>query len=365
MKTNTSSLILKVRILGLISALVLIAFILAIVVVLIFNDKRLVTLKSIETYKALKENRLNKTYLKEHQLQQVKSCQKIKEKGKFVLYNIAFREAFYSANIELYTYKKHYYYLYNLPHQQLCLKDINKNSSYIFLIIIALSFMGVGLYFLQRYITRALENINELQNAQTLFLRNIMHEFKTPLTRATLSVHSLDDKLAQKKVLLNQCSTLNEHFAKLQHIESLKSLQMKPTEYALIDFIDEIQDYLESENITHNITSEMLHVDYEYFYIALKNLIDNALKYSSDNSVIIRIKNNKLFIYNRSTPPKKAFKHYLSAFERGERNTVSGMGLGLYISNEVFIKHKVRMKNYYIKPLFYIILDLKNVINSL
>ena len=55
------------------------------------------------------------------------------------------------------------------------------------------------------------------------------------------------------------------------------------------------------------------------------------------------------------------FKNYLEPFERDKSSGTSGMGLGLYISKELFHQHKVEMKHYFIGEVFYIVLDLKAV----
>lgn len=108
--------------------------------------------------------------------------------------------------------------------------------------------------------------------------------------------------------------------------------------------------------------SLVTNVDYEYFFIVLKNLLDNGLKYSKDNHVCLKYKNGKLFIYNSADKLQKPFSSYIEAFKRGDSNATSGMGLGLYISHKLLALHKIEMKNYQIAGVFYLVLDLKRVL---
>jgi two-component system OmpR family sensor kinase len=105
----------------------------------------------------------------------------------------------------------------------------------------------------------------------------------------------------------------------------------------------------------------MINVDFENFFIALKNIIDNGLKYSLDGKVSIMIENDVLKISNKAHPLKMPFEHYLEPFERGQNNTTSGMGLGLYITKEILAQHNIIMINSYHDNIFTIVLDLKAI----
>jgi signal transduction histidine kinase len=327
----SSNLILKVRILGGLSAFLLIIMTLLILVFSIFNDKREETKNSIFIYKQLQNNKIlsHKNFFMIENKEQIKA---VKNSADFVLFDPIFRDAFYSGNIQLYKYNNFYYYQFFIENKIFWYKNSAPASNYIYFIMIALVAIAFLLFFLQSYITKALNDITSLQNSRTLFLRNIMHEFKTPLTRATLIVHTLQKELKQKEPLIKECEILSSHFDQLRLIETLRhdSSVKNKKPHALIDIIEEIEEFLESEHITHNISQEMINVDFENFFIALKNIIDNGLKYSLDGKVSIMIENDVLKISNKAHPLKMPFEHYLEPFERGQNNTTSGMGLGLY-----------------------------------
>jgi two-component system OmpR family sensor kinase len=76
-----------------------------------------------------------------------------------------------------------------------------------------------------------------------------------------------------------------------------------------------------------NIDSLMIETDFELFALALKNLIDNAIKYSTNSFVEIEITENGIKISNRGD----RLKDDLSAYREPFCGSSNGLGLGLYI----------------------------------
>jgi two-component system OmpR family sensor kinase len=89
-------------------------------------------------------------------------------------------------------------------------------------------------------------------------------------------------------------------------------------------------------------------VDFDLFAYALKNLIDNAVKYASQRPVSIGFEAGCLIIANAGEPFKEEYTHYLKAYQRDlSQHSLEGMGLGLYIVNEIVTRHGYALRYAY------------------
>ncbi|WP_458701708.1 ArsS family sensor histidine kinase [Sulfurospirillum sp. 1307] len=193
----------------------------------------------------------------------------------------------------------------------------------------------------------AVEQIKKLNHSRQLFLRNIMHELKTPITKGRLSAEMLEDS-KQKDRLINvfeKLELLINEFASIEQITSGAGLNnIKPAR--LIDIIDESIDLTMAsyDQIKLEIDENLvLNVDFRLFTTALKNLIDNGLKYSIDKFVIITANNNKISVISKGSPLKQKLIHYIQPFTQ-EKNSHQSFGLGLYIVDNIAKAHKLNFK---------------------
>ncbi len=189
----------------------------------------------------------------------------------------------------------------------------------------------------------AVKTIGELQSSRQLFLRNIMHELKTPLTKGklTLAMMENNEQTLYLDTLFNRMDTLINQFAR---IEKLQSSQLHKEERNLYALLEEALEnlYLEKpqrELIEINAQTELtLNVDSELFTSALSNLLDNALKYRTSGTVVVTIEDDRLCISNRAEPMPKPIERYLKPFI-SEHHRDGGLGLGLYIVDSIVTTH--------------------------
>lgn len=191
----------------------------------------------------------------------------------------------------------------------------------------------------------AVEQIQKLNHSRQLFLRNIMHELKTPITKGRISAEMVDSS-KQKERLINVFEKL-EHlineFASIERVTSGAGLHnVKPAR--LLDILDESIDLamVPYKQVKLEVDESLIfNVDFRLFTTAIKNLIDNAIKYSIDNFVIIVSSENKLSFISKGSPLEKEFEHYLQPFTQ-ERTTNKGFGLGLYIVDNIAKAHDIK-----------------------
>ncbi|MBN2964189.1 HAMP domain-containing histidine kinase [Sulfurospirillum sp. T05] len=188
----------------------------------------------------------------------------------------------------------------------------------------------------------AVGQIKALNQSRQLFLRNIMHELKTPITKGRITAEMVSQEKYKTRLItvFEKLETLINEFASIERITSGIGLS-DVGEYRLVDLIDEAVDLamVEAQSVQRNISEEItLHVDFKLFSIALKNMIDNGIKYSKEKRVKVVADSNSIRFINLGDPLEQPFEHYLEPFTQGANSTKS-LGLGLYIVENITKAH--------------------------
>ena len=197
---------------------------------------------------------------------------------------------------------------------------------------------------------QAIENIRYLIESKHLFMRNIMHELKTPLTKALFLANMIETKNQKEKEELIE--TLNDMNSILKQIANIDKFQSQFSNLVLenIDIkelIGTIKEELQTGNIRVKEHEKLeLIANKELFYTALKNLIENGIKYSSDQSVIIEIFSSKIAVSSKGAPLKRELEYYTQPFTQEKKNQ-KGYGLGLYIVSEILKLHHFKLEYQY------------------
>lgn len=202
---------------------------------------------------------------------------------------------------------------------------------------------------LAREFNQAAIKIQELITSRQLFLRTIMHELKTPIAKGRIVSEMLEDEVSKKRLLsvFERLEMLINEFAKVEQLLA-KNYNLKFEQFPLSVVLDQAIDILMLDNSSSVIKTSVesdpiIMVDFQLFSLAIKNLIDNALKYSSDKKVYIDYYKNKICVKNRGKELNLSIEHYKQAFVRNEKEKVSGMGLGLYIIDKICEMHNFRL----------------------
>ncbi|MDA3047778.1 MULTISPECIES: ArsS family sensor histidine kinase [unclassified Campylobacter] len=192
----------------------------------------------------------------------------------------------------------------------------------------------------------AIIKIQELIRSRQLFLRTIMHELKTPIGKGRLITEMLDDETQKTRLVavFERLEILINEFAKIEQLLS-KSYTLNYQKYHFSLILEQVRDMsmldkwdsLVAENIEDDA---IINVDFGLFALAIKNLIDNGLKYSSDHHVSVICDENKISVANHGAALEKSFEHYKQAFIRNKNEKATGMGLGLYIIDKICDLHK-------------------------
>ncbi len=197
---------------------------------------------------------------------------------------------------------------------------------------------------------RARTNINALIESRTMFLRNIMHELKTPIAKGRISTEMLKDikqKERLSRVFIRLEQLINE-FALIEEVTSgAGHTDMK--KYRLVDIIDEAIDqsmvepfYIDTQ-VENNV---QLICDFKLMSTAFKNMIDNGIKYSDDSRVTIKASGAELLFLSRGDKLSKPLSYYVQPFSK-EIPSKDSFGLGLYLVDAIVKIHKMRLSYLY------------------
>ncbi len=190
---------------------------------------------------------------------------------------------------------------------------------------------------------RAASKLRDLIHSRQLFLRAIMHELKTPIGKGRIVSEMITDEKSKKRLIsiFERLDLLINEFSKIEQIVSKNySLQIK--EYSLREVIDSAVNMLMLDDDKKDLhvkvdidISKKIEVDFESFTLAIKNLMDNAIKYADDRVVEVFVKENRLYIQNRGKKLPMDIDEYYKPFVSGSNEIRKGLGLGLYIVENI------------------------------
>ena len=187
----------------------------------------------------------------------------------------------------------------------------------------------------------AITLINNQTKSKDLFMRNMMHELKTPITKAMFIAETLDNEQTRDNLqrAFKRMDDIIKELATVEKLTSANSMMYKePTSFFNIyNKTLEIM-MVNPENIASKIKSFNFSVDISMFSIALKNLIDNAIKFSPNNKAIINASKDEIQVISLGEPLQYDLSYYTEAFSQEEKRS-DGFGLGLYIVKTIACLH--------------------------
>ncbi len=196
---------------------------------------------------------------------------------------------------------------------------------------------------------KAVETIRNLLQSRQLLLRAIMHELKTPIAKGRLISEMINDSKRKKQfhAIFERLNLLIDEFAKVEQISS-KNVRTNFHKYKASDILEGSIDLLMIDEPTKHIHIVIqkdftLQGDFELLSLAIKNLIDNAIKYSKNRYADILIRQNEIQISNIGKALPYPIDEYFTPFHSSE----GGLGLGLYIVKSILDIHNMKLEYRY------------------
>jgi two-component system OmpR family sensor kinase len=195
---------------------------------------------------------------------------------------------------------------------------------------------------------KKLKNIKESRN---VFIRNIMHELKTPITKGKFlsELENSDENSEKMRRVFTRLESLINEFTQIEELISSTNNIVK-NNYFLDDIIDNATDMLmlDDDVIISKYENKKVNVNFKLFCLAVKNLIDNAIKYSDDKKVTIKTnEENEIIFENVGNGLSYPLEKYFEPFFANKDKNKNSFGLGLYIVNSILRANEYILKYEY------------------
>jgi len=186
------------------------------------------------------------------------------------------------------------------------------------------------------------EKINTILDSRTLFLRNLMHELKTPIAKGTIVTQMLDSQKHRDRFvsIFGRLECLVNEFALIEEVTSLESTE-EYKEYRLVDIIDGAIDLamVDAASVSVDVPSgKKINANYRLYTTAIKNMIDNAMKYSTDAHIKIVMINSELSFESNGECISHPLQYYIEPFTK-DNPSKNSFGLGLYLVDSILKAH--------------------------
>ena len=196
----------------------------------------------------------------------------------------------------------------------------------------------------------AINIINNQSKSKDLFMRNMMHELKTPITKAMFIAETLEDDKTREN-LQRAFRRMDDIIKELATVEKLtsKNTMIYKEKINFLSIFKKTTDLMliNPDNIEQKIEDFWFEADIYMISIALKNLIDNAIKFSTNKKAIIEANKSFIKVISQGEPLKNELSFYTDAFYQEDKRS-SGFGLGLYIVKTIVNLHKFSLDYEYV-----------------
>ena len=194
-----------------------------------------------------------------------------------------------------------------------------------------------------REFNHVLEKIASMKEARTLFMRNVLHELKTPIMKGSLTADCFEEGADRERLkrIFERMGYLLDEFAKMERFSS-GEWTLNVQEYRFVDLLDHACDILMYDKQGFIIQGEesrlIVKADFDLFAIALKNLLDNALRYGEGKPSLI-ISKQTIDICSVGEPLPQSKCDFSKPFNRTYESSSAGLGLGLHLSHSILQRH--------------------------
>lgn len=213
---------------------------------------------------------------------------------------------------------------------------------------------------------RANEVLKNIEASRRELFTNIAHDLKTPITIMNGYIEAILDGVIDE-------TSRDDYFKKIaRHLQSMNRLVKDINELSIVEMKDSffhfkivntshyfheiLDNYKEMESVNIKIENHIpeIEIEPEYLKRAIYNILDNALKYSTnevisvnvevfcdDNKLIISIKDEGIGIAQGDLP--FIFDRFFRA-DKSRNSNIPGSGIGLSIVKEVIDAHRGTME---------------------
>ena len=239
--------------------------------------------------------------------------------------------------------------------EALTLERNQQRNIWLYQSLLLLVLVGGGIY----GVYYSIDSIYALNKRQNNFLLSVTHEFKTPIAAIRLMLQtSKNPKVKEEKRAELIDNSIQNTFRLEELAENmLTAMQIENNKYQFnlnqVDFSDLVRQSIENQRINGNINGiieDDIYLTGDAFILKMvvNNLLENAFKYSNNQSVEVNLykKGSKKILEVKDLGigiKKQDYKNIFKKFYRiqdEETRTTKGTGLGLFIVKQTLKRHK-------------------------
>lgn len=192
------------------------------------------------------------------------------------------------------------------------------------------------------------QTIENLILSRQELLRDVGHELRTPIARGMFALERIEDEQIRRtlKHSFNELDQLTQELLQIEKLQATDAMQTETisVETLVMEALSKLCLMDESEIEVSIEENFPIVCDVQYLSLALKNLLDNALKYADRLPIRLRAVSGRIDVFNYGEPLEKDFSYFLSPFTRQESSrTTEGFGLGLHIVSKIIAKHGFKL----------------------
>ena len=200
-------------------------------------------------------------------------------------------------------------------------------------------------------INKLLERASKLVESQRLFIARAAHELRTPLSVLLLEFSRIDDPRVRR--LESDVRTMSELVNQLLALARLEGAE--PSNFEMLDLADIAQETVSRLGIFAQQTGHKLSLvmpgdcivvgDRTALRLAMRNLIENAIKHTPNNSeIVVSVGPGGYFVVEDSGPGlnEAELESLFQPFRKG-RASGDGAGLGLAIVKQAAELHRGKL----------------------
>ena len=203
---------------------------------------------------------------------------------------------------------------------------------------------------LSQSINKLIEEINSLLENKHQLLLDVSHELRSPLARIMFLIELQPDHKNKIKLIeeINYLESMIDNLLlsdRLSTPYSVLDLNYIKTSKIANELIKLFPRMKENINIDNSIPNEEILIDEMKFVIALRNLLDNALKYSKNKKINLCIEKNDGFEFHVIDSGIGISEEHIDKitkpfFQADKSISTQGFGLGLTICKKIIESHK-------------------------
>jgi len=201
---------------------------------------------------------------------------------------------------------------------------------------ILLNFLAVIVFALILSFFFAIYALSPLKNALNLteeFIKDILHDFNTPLSTLRLNSAMLEEDIGENskvKRIQNSVSNILNLQSNLRSYLDNHSSQKEAFDLRelLEDRVNMLEKGFKDLEFRVEVKEFILNANRDAFVRIIDNLLTNAAKYNKkDGKIILKVENNTLYIKDTG----KGIKNPSKVFQRFYKEQERGIGIGLHI----------------------------------